>query len=267
MGRVGGRCRIPAVMHHSPSGSCPGGSWGSSCPPQAPHPRRMGGLRSTWGQGSPCPARVRPQSRPLGTTSPPRDTLPSACVHSVGVSHPPDQSPQCHGAGSTGQSLVVQGTVQPPVSPQCPAPAEPSKGTALRWHLSGEQRPRARRGSRMLWDGFSLAQNRSPGFFPAVLPPPPSSPFTLVPSAPLLPSLKSWLLSGRIFAGCSSRSRLSGRTDFPVFLRTGDSSSHGGIAGPASPRRGGAQPLSSQSSTRLRKAKGLKHLPGFHLHW
>lgn len=193
MGRVGGRCGIPAVTHHSPAGSCPPGK---QPPPQAPHPGRTGGPLGT--RDPPSSWGAAPKELPVPSTGdhpPPSDCPPGTCspvrahVHSVG-SHIPQTSHPSERGWIDGGSSVVLGTVQSPVSPQCPppprAPAEPSKGTALRWHLSGELQPRACWGSRMLWDGFSLTQNHSLGFFPAVLPPSLSSPFTPMPSTPSL---------------------------------------------------------------------------------
>lgn len=270
MGRVGGRCGIPAVTHHSPAGSCP---WASGHPPKPPI---LEGQEDPWGQGTPHPAGVQPpkssQSRALGTTSPPSDCPPGTCsparahVRSVG-SHIPQTSHPSERGWIDGGSLAVLGTVQTPVSPQCPppprAPAKPSKGTALRWRLLGELQPRACWGSRMLWDGFSLTQNHSLGFFPAVLPPSLSSPFTPMPPTPLLRLLKSWLLSGQIFAGCSSCSRLPCCTDFPVFLRICDSSSSRGIARPPSLWGGGCSAPLLPEQHEAEKSKGVETPPGF----
>ncbi|KAM9663270.1 shootin-1-like isoform 4-T4 [Morphnus guianensis] len=115
----------------------------------------------------------------------------------------------------------------------------------------------------MLWDGFSLTQNHSLGFFPAVLLPSLSSPFTPMPSTPSLRLLKSWLLSGQIFAGYSSCSRLSCCTDFPVFLRICDSSSRRGIARPPSLWGGGCSAPLLPEQHEAEKSKGVETPPGF----
>lgn len=152
-----------------------------------------------------------------------------------------------------------------PTHPQ--APAEPSKGTALRWHLSGELWARARRGSRVLWDGLSSPRIAHWDFSRLCS--------CLFRAAPLLqcPPLLSCRLCNRFpdgycrvgfFAGCSSCSRLSCHRDFPIFLRTRDSIRCRGIASaPPAHGAGGAQPLPLAEQCEAGKIKEVEEPPGF----
>lgn len=101
-------------------------------------------------------------------------------------------------------SPVVLGTVQPFVSPWCPSTAMDTR-RAQQGHSSvvaplGRAAGKGSPGQQDALRWPFLAQNHLSGFFPAVLLPHPSSPFTPITSTPLLPPLKSWLLLGWIFA-------------------------------------------------------------------